>query len=466
MTLKRMILMFTSVLLLFGFTMPIHALREMEYWQGMDSTELLFMDKNSPIVVNKETITYDYFEMSKPTYDSKKELLENKNQITLDYELYNPTDETITTTLAYPLGEALDINLVIDITGTLYFYQDTEKYDVTVNGESVEKQLRHTIVRETEQYPYRFSEEDILDEMIESEFYYPELPVTIYSFEVSDVQGTVCPVLTTTLALNSAESQYFSTSQSGRILGNYLHEVWLDREMTFDLYVFGKPLEELPIWTIYHDGTQEEIEGTVTHTNTKEITFEEYVKQTKPTDIEISYVDWYNATINEFKGRKKSFGLLQPISHYRKLSQNLMRWYVFDVTLEPKETITTTIKAPLYPTIQETEKGYDIEFKHLFSTASKDYKEVNVQINTPFDTKDDSLVEHKVGYQLIIDEFTDKDIQFELSKKQLRLIDLSELSFKISITLFAILAIGIQIFLIVLVIRFFWNNRLSNIKKD
>ncbi len=464
---KKICLMFVSVFLLFGLAVPIQAMGEMSHWEGMDSTELIFMDSNSPIVVNKETITLDYFEMPDFEYGSKKELLKDENQITLTYELYNPTSETITTTLAYPFGDMSEsYNYVYQIGKYVAeYYQDNEKYEITVNDEDVEKELRHTIIRETANYPYRFSEQDILDERVEHSFYYPELPVTVYSFEVSDVKETQVPALFTTIALDSKKSQYFSTSQSGRELENYIHEVWLQDGNTFDLYVFGEPLKELPIWEIYFDGTQEQkLEGTVTLTATKEMTFDDFVKETMPTDFEVSYIDWYNTTINEMENRKRSFGLIQSYHHYRKLSYYLMRWHVFEVTIEPNETITTTIKAPLYPTVEETEDAFTVCFNHLASIASKEYKEVEVQIHTNFETNDERLEKNENGYQLLMDSSEDKDIQFTLSKKQS--FDFSEFIFKASLTIITILWYGIPICFIGLIIMFFWNNRLSNIKKD
>ncbi len=454
-----LLLFVSNVIPVFGSSDPLTS--------GAFSTELMFL-KDCPLVVQKERLIFDIQEFPQKSYKDKQAFFNYEGKVSAEYTLYNPTDKTVTATLAYPFGEIPSYGIIENkLTKELEFYIDNDKFNVTVNDQEVDKTLRHTSILHD-----GFAISNLIDGYIEDSFYSSDLPVTIYSFKTSNIKLNGQAALFTTLKADEKESKFYSKAQSGRELYKKadLFEVWIGNNATFDVIVFGKPLEEIPTWEVYLNGTrEEEIEGKVTHIDTKTITFEEYVMESYPENSNIAMQDWYNAVVTELKTNEEINGYIYPIEH-SVLYSNLMRWYVYDVTLEPNQTLTTTITAPVYPSIIEGDKYYTYEYTHLLSLTKKwnEYQSLEIQINTPFELLDEldqnGFEKTNDGYQLIFDGSYEKDISFTITNYEKTPIKSNSnyILFNIIINIFIVIIIGGPLYLF---IRFFWNNRLSTIKK-
>ena len=62
---KVITVVFTVLLLSVVFIQPTHANSAQRYWSGTDSTGALLKDKNCPLVVDKELLTFDVQEFPK-----------------------------------------------------------------------------------------------------------------------------------------------------------------------------------------------------------------------------------------------------------------------------------------------------------------------------------------------------------------------------------------------------------------
>ena len=96
--------MILTVLLLSAvFIQPTHANSAQRHWSGTDSTGALVKDKNCPLVVDKELLTFDVQEFPKNYYNSTEEFLAYTGKVTAEYTFRNPADYTVTATLVFPV---------------------------------------------------------------------------------------------------------------------------------------------------------------------------------------------------------------------------------------------------------------------------------------------------------------------------------------------------------------------------
>ena len=73
-----------SLLLNLLLAVPIHANSAQRHWSGTDSTGALVKDKNCPLVVDKELLTFDVQGFPKNYYNSIEEFLAYTGKVTAE----------------------------------------------------------------------------------------------------------------------------------------------------------------------------------------------------------------------------------------------------------------------------------------------------------------------------------------------------------------------------------------------
>lgn len=179
--------------LLFGmvFVHPAYANSARRHWQGTDGTGALTADKDCPIVVDKEILTFDVQEFPKNYYNSAEEFLAYTGKVTAEYTFRNPADYTVTATLVFPFGNLPHYGE--------YFYDsptdkytsasDTEKYGVTVDGKQIEAAVRHTLKDSGTPFSLDTDMSKLSDGYISDAFFSPELPVWMQQYSVEGVNA-------------------------------------------------------------------------------------------------------------------------------------------------------------------------------------------------------------------------------------------------------------------------------------
>ena len=114
-------------------------------WEGTRANGAVVKAGECPLIVEQELLTFDIPEFPETHYQSREEFLAYNGNVSAEYTFYNPEDYSVTATLVFPFGKVPEYGFQYD-TATLQpvYGADTEKYGVTVNGEEVEKRLRHT----------------------------------------------------------------------------------------------------------------------------------------------------------------------------------------------------------------------------------------------------------------------------------------------------------------------------------
>lgn len=103
---------FIITLLLSSFSL-VFANSGPTYWQGYPSSDIMTIDKNSPIEVKSENLTFDFSENTNDSYSVT-------GKVTAEYELANPPNETRFVQMVFPFVERLsnvnydDINITAD----------------------------------------------------------------------------------------------------------------------------------------------------------------------------------------------------------------------------------------------------------------------------------------------------------------------------------------------------------------
>ena len=145
----------------------------------------------------------------------------------------------------------------------------------------------------------------------------------------------------------------------------------------------------------------------------------------------VSKVDWYNAVIAAFNEGSKGnpqYNYIYPDSNGLNMSaerfaRSLMRWYQYEITIEPKSSITNTVTAPIYPEINGSYEPAIYTYTYLLSPASTwaSFGELEVVINTPFFITENSLegfTKTDTGYTLKRNGLPEGELEFVLCSSE------------------------------------------------
>ena len=105
------------------------------------------------------------------------------------------------------------------------------------------------------------------------------------------------------------------------------------------------------------------------------------------------------------------------------ISDALMRWYEYEITLEPGQRLTNTVEAPLYPSIDTMYEPPVFGYTYLLSPAQAwaQFGRLKIRVNTPFFLTESSLpgfVQTSGGYLLDLAELPAGELTFSLSESQ------------------------------------------------
>lgn len=409
---KRKLTAIISLLLLLPcLVLPVSANSAQQHWSGTDASGAIITDGDSPIVVEKELLTFDLAEFPANYYQEQTDFLAYTGKVTAEYTFYNPSDMTVTATLAFPFGNLPDY--------ANNDSSDIEKYDVTVNGEAIEKTVRHTLSASGSKFNVEENLSYLKDDYITHGIYSPDTTVTVYSWKINYTPEYGEKITNPTFACDIGKSDgrrtiYFPRHGCGHVQDNGEYRMGGSLKYADPiLYVFGEPLEELPRWTLYTDGgceDGEEIGAEFTFYESKTMTLLDFALQNRGEDSHVSEIDWYNAVVVELNSTEKytDYPVVSMNGYERGYNTNLMRWYQYEITLEPGERIVNAVTAPMYPAIDMSYVPTVFEYTYLISPAStwSEFGELKIVINTPYYLTDYSyqgFEKTDSGYELTID---------------------------------------------------------------
>ena len=400
-------------------------------WYGVDMTGTVVKGENCPIEVEDEQLTFDISEFPNSYYEKKGDFLKYNGKVTAKYTFYNPSDYKVTAKLVFPFGyypeygpdeynEENQVYKRID---------DTAKFDIKINDKEIKKNLRHSLYNSDYDFDIYKEMSLLSDGYIKDDFYSPELPVTKYVYEISEVDkklynrevaGIEIPPFDGKRKYYLEQSYGFTTDDKGRVR----MRITAENGEEIEFYVIGEPVKDLPKWKFYESSSNEskEIKGEMQLKSTSKLTFKEFALTSYDKGGQILESDWYNIIVELYKQAtvENSGAIFISVYDTGERLKSLLRWYEYEITLAPGEKITNTIEAPMYPTIDEEYDPDIYRYNYLLSPASTwaKFGNLNVDINTPFyliDNSQDGFTKTKTGYNFKSSGLPEGELRFSLS---------------------------------------------------
>jgi hypothetical protein len=269
----------------------------------------------------------------------------------------------------------------------------------------------------------------LIDGYIKDDFYSPKLPVTKYTYEISGVDKELYKLATAGIEVHPfdgkrkyylEQSYGFTTDDKGRVRMG----ITAENGKEVELYVIGEPTKEMPEWKFYESSSNEskEIKGEMQLKYTSKMTFKEFVLAKIDKNGQILESDWYNVIVRLFNQNTVSNAgaIFMNVYDIEDISNSLMRWYEYEITLNPGEKISNTIEAPMYPTIDEEYDPGVYRYNYLLSPASTwaKFGNLNVDINTPFfmtENNQSGFTKTQKGYNFKANGLPEGELRFSLS---------------------------------------------------
>ena len=415
-----------ALLLLGAWIAPTAAANSAQsHWSGTDRTGALIADEICPLEVQGEKLTFEVQEFPRNYYSTAEEFRSYTGYVTAEYTFYNPADYTVTATLVFPFGAVPDYgNFYDDQLETSSWGVDVDKYDITVDGTAVEKRLRHTLAERYDQFDLERDMALLHDGYADDPFYTPDLTVTKYIYQVSGVDSEAYPAATAAFLLNAdpACTRVLLMEQTGgkTLEEGVLADTWAENGVRYTVCCFGEPVGELD-WRMYENGAcEKEIDGAVELVDTSTMTFKDLALENWTDASGVLEQDWYNAFVEDLNRSEWSCGVVSGSDIHEDLSRALMRWYEYEITVEPGERVVNTVTAPLYPSINTNYDPSIYTYTYLLSPARtwRAFGTLDIRVNTPYFITESSLEgfeKGEEGYTLSLDGLPEGELVFVLS---------------------------------------------------
>ena len=291
------------------------------------------------------------------------------------------------------------------------------------------KNLRHSLYYSDFDFDIHKEMSFLIDGYIKDDFYSPELPVTKYVYEISEVDKKLYnrEVARIEIPAFDGKRRYYLEQSYGFTTndkGNTRMDINAENGKEIELYVMGEPVKDLPKWKFYESSSNEskEIKGEIKLKSTSKMTFKEFALTSYDKGGQILESDWYNIIVELYKQAtvENSGAIFTSVYDTRERLKSLLRWYEYEITLAPGEKITNTIEAPMYPTIDEEYDPGVYRYNYLLSPASTwaKFGNLNVDINTPFyliDNSQDGFTKTQKGYNFKANGLPEGELRFSLS---------------------------------------------------
>ena len=406
--------------------MPVPALANSAQmqWEGTNSTGAIITEEDCPVIVEHELLTFDIGQFPEQHYQEVSDYLSYSGSVTAEYTFYNLEDYAVTATLVFPFGAIPDYGLIRDSeTDELLRYPDTEKYDITVDGQNIDRTLRHTLIFWGHQFELDTDMANLHNGFMDDPFYSPDMTVTRYTYTPSDVDTETFNAASAAFILSADPAKtkvYIEGQNGGKLLDDAVQiEGWVNMDEPFVVNVIGKPLDQMLDWKFYENGAcEDEIDGTMTLTNTETTTLKEFLLQGYDPGSGILDYDWYNAMVTGLNHFEWEYGAVSSTEFGFDISDRLMRWYEYEISVDPGERVINTVTAPIYPSIDSSYEPPVYEYTYLLSPAKTwaEFGNLDIVIKTSFYMLENEDYEKTgEGYTLSLTGLPEGELSFKLS---------------------------------------------------
>lgn len=361
------------------------------YFQGITPSGAVVTGEQSPIIVQQENLTFDLQEFPKEYYREEAEYLAYTGKVTAEYTFHNPADYDVTAKLAFPFGQTPDYGYSYHPdTEQRVYAADAEKYDILVDGEPIEKTVRHTLFYRGDEFNLEEDVSLLMDGYMEDDFWKPDTPVTKETWIIDGIDEEKFQAARLGFRWNGDENKtrLMLVDQCG---GSNAEEGiavtrWVENGDTIEVYVFGEPLKGELEWFSENGAEDTPFDYELTFVGEETTTFEEFVFGEYEDNSTVLPHDWYNATVQNLKNCQWDFGILGNFEYSENIAEDLLRWYEYEITIPAGGTIVNTVTAPMYPDMDVDYEPPIYQYTYLLSPAKTwaDFWYLNVFVNTPY----------------------------------------------------------------------------------
>lgn len=408
------------------FMIPVSANSAQTQWSGRDSSGAAVISGNCPIVVTNEVLTFDINVLPEYRFADVDDFIKYDAKVTAEYTFYNPSELTVTAKLAFPF----DSDPAYFPTGE--GASNTDRYQVTVNGAVVDKNVRHTV---GDYYGFVLDDElaSLSDEYITDDFFQPNMLVTKYIYTIpedSRLRNANARFVAFDFDNDNRDTRVYNPNGYGRDMKDGSVRVYARAiaASTFSFYVIGEPLSTPPVCRVYESSSVkdgEELDIPVTYRSTSQTTLEGLLLSKYSEDSRFSEVDWYNAIVTEFMGATQESNYIRHNGFELNPARdsNVIEWYEYSITLAPGESIVNTVTAPMYPDVNSNYRPEVYTYNYYLTPAKTwaSFGNLEIVINTPYyliGSSLDGFTKTETGYRLSLNGLPDEDLRFYLSESE------------------------------------------------
>lgn len=411
------------------FVLPVSANSAQFAWRGTTAAGAIITDDTCALVVEHESLTFDLQEFPEQHYKEMEDYLAYSGKVTAEYTFYNPADYTVCATLVFPFGKVPDYGYLYDDgTGERILNGDTEKYDVTVDDTLTETKLRHTLSIFGSEFEMDTDMALLHEGYVEDSFYSPDMLVTRYTYVPKNVDVDTYDAASAAFVLSSVPHQtkvLIENQSGGEVLDDGVRmSCWVETGKPVTVDVIGESLQEMPEWKFYENGAcEKEIDGTMKLVNTEVTTLKKFVLSQYNEESGVLEHDWYNAMIESMKYAQWTDGVISGSEFRFDISDQLMRWYEYQIVLEPGEKTVNKVTAPIYPSININDEPPVYEYTYLLSPAKswESFGTLDIVVNTPYDMTEQNQEGFKrtdTGYVCNLPGLPENELVFTLCEAE------------------------------------------------
>lgn len=334
-----------------------------------DITYDLLTKETSPLILNNESLTFNVNVDDKIVYENVSDY---KNNVKIDYSIYNDTDGNVETTFYQCMKKP---------SGIEFKYFDESKKDFVYLDD---KELYSIPFLGTYRYVYDSNKANkelisfIKDTYISSYFINNETPIYKYTFKVEPLNVKYVTYDYKDTDMSNAYKQFFGYNSSSFSNTNYTYYFNVLEDNTFIVYFINDLSDSfLNTCKVYNNNSSFLNSISVLKKETQK--FEDFVFSYYDEEKGVSRIDYNNAIYNKINEKN---GIYNDVSFFN-IYDSLVRFYEFAINIPKNKTVTFSIVRPIYLEINNYYSSLVHYYSFTFDNQSfKEIKSRSIKIKT------------------------------------------------------------------------------------
>lgn len=372
----------------------------MRYYEGRDASGVILTTQNSPVIVEREDLTFDI------QFDEHFLNGLQIGSVSAKYTFKNPSELTAKTNVVFPIARLEEMSGTSDL---------ATAYGVKINDERVDTKLRFSYLERGNDFSVD-NVKLIKDEKIDHEFYKSDTVVYKYTYSCT-AQDAYCSIYLGNLDKRKIVCGTVYTGYNQAFDGTVSISFFTEN-CDYVFYSIGEEIDVAERAKFYSDYSMKDTAtGSFKLQSKQQITFEQLAFSYFEESYGVGEVDWYNAVMTSLDDADTV-----ATSRDFNMYECLFGWFEYDMTFEPGQTIINEVVAPLYPDINDRYVPTVYGFTYLVSPASTwaGFKDLNVKINTNYYVISSQYDFEKVegGYEWHSEALPTSELEFSLCKSE------------------------------------------------